>query len=182
MNILDVSTATQRNTCPCSASGPPRRGRVITPRPDSAPAAAANGEKPSQSAHFQRLSMNKPRISSRLTYSERLSKASRKGPTTIRASSPIHATIWGCERNARTRCRGSSWQGMAVKTFLWDYATTSSEMWGRARPSLKCISVPEASVSPPVLRERSLFTCCQYGIFIGEYFIICIKILQTFYF
>lgn len=96
-------------------------------------------------AHFQQLSTIKPRISSRFAYRDRLRKASRKGPTTIRASCPIHATLWGCERNARTWCRGSSWQGTAGKTFL-------------------------------------LFTCYQYGTLIGEYFIICIKILQTFYF
>ncbi len=156
-----------------------RRGQTVHQRRRRS---VRNHHNDALAAHFQRLSMNKPRISSRFTYSERLSKASRKGPTTIRASSPIHATIWGCERNARTRCQGSSWQGMAVKNFLWDYVTMSSEMWGRARPSLKCISVPEASVSPPVLRERSLFTCCQYGTLIGEYFIICIKILHTFHF
>lgn len=32
-NVLDVITATQRNMCPCPASGPPRHGRVITPWP-----------------------------------------------------------------------------------------------------------------------------------------------------
>lgn len=93
-------------------------------------------------AHFQQLSTIKPRISSRFAYRDRLRKASRKGPTTIRASCQIHATLWGCERNARTWCRGSSWQGTAGKTFLWDYVTTSSEMWGRARLSLKVHQCP----------------------------------------
>lgn len=131
INVPDVISATRRNTWPCSASGPPRRGRVITHQRRRR-RAVRNHDKDALTAHFQRLSMIKPRISSRFTYSDRLSKASRIGPRTVR----------GCERNARTRCRGSSWQGMAEKTFLWDYVTTSSEMWGRARLSLKVHQCP----------------------------------------
>lgn len=92
----------------------------------SAPA-AASGEQPwrdAMIAYFQSLYMIKPRFSSWFTQSDRLNQ---KGPTTIRDSCTIHATVWGCERNARTWCRGSSWQGTAGKTFLWDYVTTSSE-------------------------------------------------------
>lgn len=84
INVPDVISATRRNTWPCSASGPPRRGRVITHQRRRR--AVRNHDKDALTAHFQRLSMIKPRISSRFTYSDRLSKATRIGPRTVRAS------------------------------------------------------------------------------------------------
>lgn len=127
-------------------------------------------------AHFLGLSAIKPRISSRFAYRDRPRKASRKRSTTIRASCPIHATIWGCERNARTWCRGSSWQGTTGKTFLCDYVTTSSEMWGQTWALLKCISAPGRD------RFLLLFSTSAYYSLIGEYFIICLDYTIFFFF
>lgn len=53
-----------------------RRGQTVHQR-----RTVTNHHNDALTAHFQRLSMNKPRISSRFTYSERLSKSSKKGLT-----------------------------------------------------------------------------------------------------
>ncbi len=74
-----------------------RRGQTVHQRRRRT---VTNHHNDALTAHFQRLSMNKPRISSRFSRQRIVERTD-----TIRASNPIHATIWGCKRNARTRRR-----------------------------------------------------------------------------